>query len=292
MQKLIRAKLFFFLKIAVTIAVLFFIAQKTDFYQVFTNIVQLDFLILLILLFSAGAKIYLIYLNWSKFLQMNPDYVVNRSETFKSLMIGEALRLLIPGGYAVAGKMYFVKNKRKATLASIGMEVIIQVWTLLVFAVLGSVFYFQQVSLAIKLVLLVLILISPFFLNIYAKFYKKDTFRSHLILYKRSIGMILIRQSACLIITIFQYFIIIYSFVKIDIFSIFISVPLVLTANLIPISYAGLGFKETFAIEVFSHYNISAEIAVTCTLLVFVFSTILPALIGLFYILRKNNLEK
>jgi hypothetical protein len=71
-----------------------------------------------------------------------------------------------------------------------------------------------------------------------------------------------------------------------------VSIPLILFSNLIPITYAGLGLREKFAIEVLAKYDISSETAITVSLTVFIFNVLLPALIGLFYIVKSKKKEK
>jgi hypothetical protein len=90
-------------------------------------------------------------------------------------------------------------------------------------------------------------------------------------------------------ITIFQYFILLNNFISFHFFSAVVSIPLILISNLIPITYAGLGLREKFAIEVFSKYTISAEIAVTVTLTIFLFNSVLPAIVGMVLLLRKKK---
>ena len=96
-------------------------------------------------------------------------------------------------------------------------------------------------------------------------------------------------QITYMFLTIFQYFILVNAFLRFHIFSAIVSVPLILSSNLIPITYEGLGLREKFAIEVFSKYTISAEIAVTVTLTIFLFNSILPAIVGLVLFLRKKK---
>ena len=73
---------------------------------------------------------------------------------------------------------------------------------------------------------------------------------------------------------------------------IFRTIPLILFSNLIPITYAGLGLREKFAIEVLSKYGISSEIAITASLTVFIFNVLIPAVVGLYYIIRSKRKVK
>lgn len=289
MQKILKKKIIFYLKIILTLTILYLIFRNIDISEVFNNFGKLQFSVLSLIILTAIIKIFFFYKNWSKYLQLNPDYVPNPTEAFKSLMIGDALRFLVPGGYAVAGKIYFIKNNKSASLISVGYEKFIQIWTSLLFASFASIFYFQKILFSLKLSFFIVILFLPLIVSLFLKLFKKTSFRSYIQGYDRSVLSILLIQVFCYTITLFQYYLVIGNFENIGAFTVLIAVPLILSANLIPFSYAGLGFKETFAIEILSKYNISAEVAVTSTLLIFFINTVLPALLGLYYIFRSRS---
>ena len=90
--------------------------------------------------------------------------------------------------------MYFVNNKKNATLISVGIEKFMQIWTSLLFASFAAIFYFQQISLIVKLIGFSLILVSPFLISICSKLIKKIDFKSYIQGYNKSINPILLRQ--------------------------------------------------------------------------------------------------
>ena len=101
--------------------------------------------------------------------------------------------------------------------------------------------------------------------------------------------MVILRQIIYMILTIIQFFIIFQQFVKISFFQVVISVPLVLFSNIIPITYSGLGLRESFAMEIFPHFGIPAEIAIVATLTIFLFTSFLPAIVGLYFIVSHKK---
>jgi len=289
MKKKIQQKLFFFLKIAITITILIIIFRKIDLAEVFQNFTRINLIVLFLLVITAVFKIYLQYKNWGNYLQMNPDYELNPREIFRSLMIGDALRFLIPGGYAVAGKVYYLNNKKAASLVSVVLEKFMQIWTSLLFAAFAVIFYFTEISLWIRISFFIVVLLIPVFLSIFLKLFKDRSIFFYLRNYDRSIFPILLIQFLFYIITLFQFYLILTNFETIDVWSVVIAIPLIFSANLIPFSYAGLGFKETFAVAILAKYNIPAEVAVTSTLVIFFLNTFLPALLGLYYILSSRS---
>jgi len=66
--------------------------------------------------------------------------------------------------------------------------------------------------------------------------------------------------------------------------------PLVILANILPITIGGLGVREGVAVFCLSIFNIPAEVAVTATLYLFIINVVMPALLGYAIIFRSQNL--
>ena len=145
----------------------------------------------------------------------------------------------------------------------------------------------------IKVTVLVAVIFLPFIIYLFSFFTKNENIQLYLLNYLKRTPGIMIAQIIFVLITFYQYFILLRNFVDLSFFKIMISVPLIHISHIIPLSFNGFGLRETFAIEVFSKYGIGAELAVTATFLIFFFNSVLPALIGLYYIFRiKHNKEK
>ena len=128
-----------------------------------------------------------------------------------------------------------------------------------------------------------------FFTQIFLKKPKYEKLLAYLKAYKKITPRIIALQCIYMFITFFQYHTIINQFAYITFNKIIISTPLVILANSIPISYSGLGLRETFALEVFSKYGIQSEVILTATLTVFFMNSVLPAIIGLVIILKQKR---
>ncbi|MCD6330219.1 MAG: flippase-like domain-containing protein [Candidatus Cloacimonetes bacterium] len=281
------------LKVIITALILYFIFKKIQFQQLITDFVSIKIWIILLIIFSTVIKLLIQAYNWGKYLKLNSDYVPKKYEVLKSYFVGLALRFLGPGGIGVIGKIYFVNNKKKATLASIGVERIFLTWKNLFFGAFAAIFYFTNISMVIKVTVLVAVIFLPFIIYLFSFFTKNENIQLYLLNYLKRTPGIMLAQIIFVLITFYQYFILLRNFVDLSFFKIMISVPLIHISHIIPLSFNGFGLRETFAIEVFSKYGIGAELAVTATFLIFFFNSVLPALIGLYYIFRiKHNKEK
>jgi hypothetical protein len=63
-------------------------------------------------------------------------------------------------------------------------------------------------------------------------------------------------------------------------------------AGVIPISISGLGIREGLAVYFLRMYGIAAAYAVATSLFLFALNTIIPALIGIYFIYRKRTYLK
>ncbi len=280
------------LKIIVTAVILYFIFKKIRFDQLIADFLTIKLWVILLIVISTVIKLLIQAYNWGKYLKLNSDYTPKKYEVLKSYFVGLALRFVGPGGIGVVGKIYFVNNKKKATLASIGVERIFLTWKNLFFAAFAAIFYFSDISMIIKVTVFIAVIFLPFIIYLFSFFTKNENIHSYLLNYLKRTPEIMLAQIIFVLITFYQYFILLRNFVDISFFKIMISVPLIHISHIIPLSFNGFGLRETFAIEVFSKYGISPELAVTATFLIFFFNSVVPALIGVYYIIRiKHNKE-
>ena len=280
------------LKVIITALILYFIFKKIQFQQLIHDFVSIKVWIILLIIFTTIIKLLIQAYNWGKYLKLNSDYTPKKYEVLKSYFIGLALRFLGPGGIGVIGKIYFVNNKKKATLASIGVERVFLTWKNLFFAAFAAIFFFTDINMIIKVIVLIAVIFLPFIIYLFSFFTKNENIQLYLLNYLKKTPGIMLAQIIFVFITFYQYFILLRNFVDINFFKIMISVPLIHISHIIPLSFNGFGLRETFAIEVFSKYGIGPELAVTATFLIFFFNSVVPALIGVYYIFRiKHNKE-
>ncbi|MFO7897414.1 MAG: lysylphosphatidylglycerol synthase transmembrane domain-containing protein [Candidatus Cloacimonadales bacterium] len=289
MNKLKKNRIIYISKIVITLLILFFIFKNISVHQLLSNFKHIGWNTLLLLLLSTSAKYYIRFYNWGKYLKINPDYQPQNNEVLKSTFIGTALQFLLPGGYGTFGKMYYVENDKGATFVSVTLEKFFLTWTNLTAAAFASIFFFKHWPFYARISIFSLMLILPFLLFFAQNFLqhsKYERFLAYLKAYKNITPRIIALQFIYLFITFYQYHLILNTFSQISFARIIISTPLVILANTIPISYSGLGLRETFALEVFSRYGIPSEVIITATLSVFFFNSVLPALVGLGIILK------
>ncbi|MEA2103425.1 MAG: lysylphosphatidylglycerol synthase domain-containing protein [Candidatus Cloacimonadota bacterium] len=277
------------IKLIITALILWFITEKINFFTLFDNLKEISFLSFAIIILTTLIKLFIQYNNWTKYLYLNPEYHPLKHEMLKSFFIGMSFHFLLPAGLGVFGKVFFVNNTKSATTVSVGVERIFITWKNIFFAAFASIFYFTSVSLFLKVSVFIFILISPFLLYLFSYFFKRKKIKDYFNNYLKIVPRIIVMQIIFTLISFFQYFIILNNFLKINLWKIFISVPLIHISHILPISFSGFGVREIFAINIFSRWNISPEEAVSTTLIIFFVNTVLPAFVGLIILFKKRN---
>lgn len=286
----VKKRISFAIKIAISATILFFIYSKIDVQLLAGNISQLSLFTIFILIVTSLMKHVTQGLNWYYALSINPKYQPTWIEIAQNYLIGISLCFVLPGGYATYGKMYFIENSKKATFASVLLEKFFQTWGNLIYASIAAIFFFQNVNLYLRLSVAFIIAIAPLILLLIINFIPR--FKSHLPVLKTIFPKIIMSQLIYIPLTIIQYWLILRSFTEITFIQSAISTTLILSANVIPITYAGLGLREYFAIKVLGQYGISDTAAVTTALIIFIMNSVLPALVGLYFIMKYKRVDK
>lgn len=292
MDKLKKNRFVYIIKIGITFTILFFIFKNISVHTLLSNFKHLGYTTVFLLIVSSTVKYSIRFYNWGKYLKINPDYTPKRNEILKSTFIGTSLQFILPGGYGTFGKMYYVDNDKSSTFISVTLEKFFLTWTNLTAAAFASIYYFKLWPFYARIAIFVFMLSLPFLLFFSQSILKRTKYQKfieYVKAYKKLTPRIIALQIVYMFITFFQYHAIINHFAELSFSKIIISTPLVILANSIPISYSGLGLRETFALEVFSKYGIASEVIITATLTVFFFNTVIPALVGLGIIIRQKR---
>ena len=111
-----------------------------------------------------------------------------------------------------------------------------------------------------------------------------------------SVGVItkcLFLRTLVSIIDLFQFYILINAFSFVSLSAVSAAYPLVILANIVPITIGGVGIREGVSAIVLGRFNVAPEIALSASFVLFCINTLLPGLIGVFFVtrmkLKKNS---
>jgi len=263
------------------------IKNTSDIKDIFLPIIQNTSLLSLSLLICISIiKFFSQVFNWHFVLKINHNYNCTFRQVIKTHLIGLALRFFMPGGHATFGKVFYMNPERKKeTFFSIIAEKFFQSWIIWFFAGWSFMFFYDKNYIFLFLIAL-LISIIPFILPRIFKKYLNNTVKYN---YYMILPKIIFSQTAFVFMTFLQYYIILSQISQIRFFNTAVSVSLILVANTIPVTFSGLGLRETAAALILPKYGISIELAVGASLIIFILNSVIPAIPGCFLINTKGK---
>lgn len=277
------------LKFGITGYILWRIFSKLDLGVVIASIAGQPLWLLLVLLLISVLRHGGHCLNWANALRINPLYKSDWKEIVNSYLIGQPLRFVLPGGFGSAGMVLFISNSSlAATILSYVMERIFLLWGTLVFASISASFLFVNIPLWLRLTAIVIVISAPVW--IYLILGANRRWRRLRKNYVKFTPRILIVQLVIVLLFYFQYWLMLQRIMPIKFDETVMRMSLTHVISSIPITVAGLGLRESFAIHFLSDAGFQAIEAVTTTLTIFIIHDIIFALIGSVFLIRAKQL--
>ena len=284
MEKVVKQRIIYFLQIGIGISLVIWIlsqVQQEKFIDYFKNISILN-LVFILLLSSAGLIVQ--FWRWRYLVgQYSTSYQL--ADILPSFFSGFAFRLLIPGGHAEFSKIFLLPGKKRGKVLAFGMEKIFQ--TLIKILALLIVIPMTFANYTILCIAGIIVLIAGYIflpkLPILSYMQEKDAN------YHRLFAMNLFCSAAVFLIMSLQYYILLNQVQPLTVGAILQSVVYLWSAGMVPISISGLGVREGLAVFFLKQYGVFPAYAVATSLFLFTINTIIPALIGVYYIYVKRS---
>jgi len=279
-------KLSFFLKLIFSFVLIYVIFSKVSFKETLEYIRDLSGQIIIILVITTIVKFWLQMWNWELLLQIDPKVNSNKWSIFKTHTLGLLFKLVVPGGQGSFGKIIYLKQiTKKSAFFIILLEKLIQTWIFLSAGLIAAAFYFKSYF-YLFILLGILVFTAPLFLS---KLIPSATSDYKWKRYNKRAVILMISQAVFLMITFYQYYMLLTIYTDISFLKVMTGISLVLAATLVPISYSGLGIRESVSVLVLRGYGVDPETAVATSLIIFIVNSVIPALPGLFFLFRKEK---
>jgi hypothetical protein len=228
--------------------------------------------------------LYIQFRRW-KYLVERYSINFNSIDLLPSFFAGFAFRLLIPGGHAEFSKIFLLPGKKRGKVLAFGMEkfsqALIKIFALLIVLPLTFPAY------KFYSIFFLLLLVFGYFLfpriPILKNLQEKD------VNYHQVIGMNLIYALGIFIIMGIQYYLLLNQVDEVSLSATYHTSVYLWSAGMVPISISGLGVREGLAVYFFNFYGVSAAHAVATSLFLFTINTIIPALVGVYYIYKNRS---
>ncbi len=221
------------------------------------------------------------------FLLQDNGIQINIINTTKAYFCGYSFKLLIPGGYAEFMKIFFISGKKQLSFGAFGVETALLGFLQIFFSALAGRYLFPEYEF-----IFILIAIISFAGLVFFPMFKKinrirTLFQANIFNYRLVIRTVLLSLISLIIINT-QYFYIIHLDADISWFQTAAVVLFIMGSGIVPFTFAGLGIRENLAIYLFGMFSLSAELGVSLTLFIFITNIVIPAMIGIFFILAHK----
>jgi len=202
-----------------------------------------------------------------------------------SFFAGYSFRLMIPGGHAEISKIFLLPGKKRGKAIAVGMEKLFQTYIKLVLILVALSFSFPEYNLIFYSSITILIVLLFFLPKIKWLKMLQEKKVNNLVVF----GNTLIYSLIIFFIMIIQYFILLNQVNSIQFTETMHTVVFLWGSGIVPISISGLGVREGLAVYFLKMYGIYPAHAVATSLFLFFLNTIIPALIGVYFIYKKRQ---
>jgi glycosyltransferase 2 family protein len=284
MKQVIKNKLIYLLKFSIGIALIVWILSKVDQEKVVEYFGSLDLLTLLLILFFSTIAITVQFLRW-RYLVTSNSVSFETKDIIPSFFAGYAFRLMIPGGHAEISKIFLLPGKKRGKAIAVGMEKIFQTYIKLVLILIALTFSFPEYNIFFYPSILILLLLLIFLPKIKWLKMLQEKEVNNLVIF----GITLVYSLFIYIIMAIQYFILLNLINTINFVETMHTVIYLWGSGIVPISISGLGVREGLAVYLLDWYGINPAHAVATSLFLFFLNTIIPAIIGIYFIYKKRQ---
>lgn len=287
MREQIKKKLVFMLKYLVGFALLIWLLLQIDRKQMLMALVTIPVDVILPVLLIAGLNLTGQFLRW-KFLVEKHSNHYQKSDLIPSFFAGFTFRMMLPGGHAEITKIFLLPGQKRGKIVAFGIEKFFQTYIKFVFVALALPLVFPQYRLfswtIAGLAMAVYFFLPPLFRLSYLKQWQEKEINYNYIFIRT-----LFYSLAIFVCLIAQYYIVLNEFHYIGLTDSILAVIFIWGSGLLPITISGLGVRENIAVFFLIRHGIPAFAAVAASLLIFFINSVIPALIGLFFIYKRRK---
>ena len=284
MKQVFKNKLIYLLKFSIGIILIIWILSHVDRQKVLDYFLSLDLFTLFLILVLSVITITVQFLRW-RYLVTSNSVSFEYKDIIPSFFAGYSFRLMIPGGHAEISKIFLLPGKKRGKAIAVGMEKFFQTYIKLVMIFVALSFSFPNYNIYFYPSIGILILLLFFLPKIkwLKKLQEKEV--NNLVVF----GNTLFYSLIIFFIMVIQYFILLNLVNSIQFTETMHTVVYLWGSGIVPISISGLGVREGLAVYFLNFYGIYPAHAVATSLFLFFLNTIIPALIGVYFIYQKRQ---
>ena len=303
------------IKWSVSIGLIYYILQGTDFSLVASTLKKANISMLFIALLLCFVGYFISSTRWKTIMSLT-GHTPNVFYLVKSFMVAMFFNNILPstigGDISRMVDTWKVSGDKAKAFAIVFLDRFFGVYALFIFSCIGYLTFHDQLGLGsiMPIILLGIISATAFLLflifqpitveklsnllsfipqkwkdasyNIITTFYQVASHKPTLL---KALGLSFLLQSN---VVLHFYFIAMAIGINIDFFALFMIIPVALIIMMIPISVNGIGIRETIFVFLLGIFNVPKELAISFAFIAFCMIIIQGLLGGIVYLLRKG----
>ncbi|WP_410509100.1 lysylphosphatidylglycerol synthase transmembrane domain-containing protein [Methanosarcina hadiensis] len=290
-------------KVSVTSGLMLYLISKLDVNAIYETFTQMD-LALLSLSLPFIALMYLIKARkWQALLDcINVQIPIKRS--LEIILIGTFYGALTPGRAGEVSRAFYLDAEKSRSIPTVIMDRVVDVICLITLSVLSTALFFKDKILIYLMILVVLIFISGIIITMnertvtfafksfsqgkeYTENYMK-TIRE-ITGNKKVLFFVFSLTFGYYILNLIVYWIVIKSLSPALNNVLTFSLPIIVILGNFPISISGFGVREFASVTIFKMLNENSAYGFTCPVVLYILTSLSPALFGFLFTLRKKS---
>lgn len=290
-------------KTAVSLGLMFYLIAKLDLRTIYETFTQVD-LELLSLSLPFIALMYLIKgIKWQALLScINVQIPVKRS--LEIILIGNFYGALTPGRAGEVSRAFYLDTENSRSIPTVVMDRIIDMICLMVLSVLSIVFFFRDRNLIYLMASVMAIFAAGMFVItnekivtlVFGVFSQNTEYKENYIKTikeiagnKKVIFSVFSLTLGYYLLNLVVYLIVIKSLNPALNSLLTFSLPIIVVLGNFPISISGFGVRELVSVTIFNLLNESSAYGFSCSIVLYLLTTLLPAVFGFMLTLRKKT---
>lgn len=287
MQTYIKEKLLFTLKYIIGLALLYWILSKVNRAQLIRLFTGISLTTLLMVLGLSIINLLIQFNLWKYLIERHSEHH-SFTDLLASFISGFTFRLILPGGHAEITKVFLISGRKRGKIIAFGIEKLFQTLLKIILITIVVPFIFpvyKSILWSIAVAAIILFFFMPYLLRTkrITSFQEKD------VNYSAIFSVALLHYIPVFFCIASQYYLILHPAYGIGFDKIMIVTVFIWGAGLLPISISGLGVRENLAAFILAYYAVDSAAAVGTSLFVFFINAILPAIGGIFIILKYRH---
>ncbi len=283
----IKERISFIFKYMVGFFLMAWLLHRFDLARIVQALTDLSLSTLAVIFLFSAVNLFVQFRRW-RFLVQTHSASFNDQDLIPAFFAGFALRLMIPGGHAEISKIFLLPGKKSGKVMAFGWEKYFEslIKFFLVLIALPLAFDLPNwISWSAGLVLLVLLYFLPRLMR--HRWLKR--FQEKEVDYQALFRRIAVYTGLMFFCMVVQYYALLTDSAAVEISVVVLTVIFIWGSGLIPISVSGLGVRENVAVYFLSRHGVAAPLAAGGAFFIFAVNVLVPAVVGLIFILRRRR---